>query len=111
MNKETPPESPDSILIKNVSSTIAKGILYVGLFITAGYIFNSCGVSKEDMQECRSVCGDRGMISVSAWSCQCGWKSSSADFVIPSLYKSNRVQKNSEAKSESRGSGKDREQK
>ena len=76
-------ENPDNLLIKNAGSTIVKCVLGLAAFATFGMIFYSCGVSKEDMQECKSVCGTRGMVSVSQWSCQCGWTSSSNDYVIP----------------------------
>ena len=68
---------------KNIGSAVTKIIICICLCITVSFIFYSCGVSKEDMQECRSVCGSKGMVSVSDWSCQCGWTSSSNDYVIP----------------------------
>jgi hypothetical protein len=76
-------EKTDNESWKSVGSAITKIIICICLCITIGFIFNSCGVSKEDMQECKSVCGTRGMISVSEWSCQCGWSSNSNDYVIP----------------------------
>ncbi len=73
--------------LKSVGVAVTKIIICICLCVTAGFIFHSCGVSKEDMQECKSVCGSRGMVSVSEWSCQCGWTSSSSDYVIPSRKK------------------------
>ena len=72
---------------KNLGSAATKIIMCICLCITIGFVFHSCGVSKQDMQECKSVCGSRGMISVSGWSCQCGWKSGSSDYVVPSYKK------------------------
>jgi len=73
--------------LKSVGSAVTKIIICICLCVTVGFIFHSCGVSKEDMQECKSVCGSKGIVSVSEWSCQCGWKSSSNDYVIPSRKK------------------------
>lgn len=69
--------------LKSVGAAVTKIIICICLCITVGFIFHSCGVSKEDMQECRSVCGSKGMVSVSEWSCQCGWATGSNDYVIP----------------------------
>ena len=69
--------------LKSVGTAATKIIICICLCITVGFIFHSCGVSKEDMQECRSVCGSKGMVSVSEWSCQCGWTTGSSDYVIP----------------------------
>ncbi len=77
------PEIPNDDTLKNIGSAVTKIIICICLCVTVGFIFNSCGVSAEDMQECKSVCGSRGMISVSEWSCQCGWTSNSNDLVIP----------------------------
>ncbi len=82
-DKKAIPENPDSVLIKNASSAIVKCILGIGALVTAGIIFSNCGISEKDMQECKSVCGTKGIVSVSMWSCQCGWASSSPTYVIP----------------------------
>ena len=77
------PDNPDTALIKNAGSVITKCVLGIAFCITAGIIFSTCGVSENDIQECKSACGSRGMVSASMWTCQCGWSSSSNNYVIP----------------------------
>ena len=84
MDKNKYPESPETEMLKKVGDFSVKAILLIGVCATFAYVFSSCGISKEDMQECKSVCGDKGILSVSQWSCQCGWTSKRTDYVIPS---------------------------
>lgn len=80
-NTEKPEKEEDSL--RNIGKSITKIIVCICICLTIGLIFNSCGVSKEDIQECKSACGSRGMISASEWSCQCGWSSNTSNYVIP----------------------------
>ncbi len=66
------------------TGSITRIVLVSLMCITAGIVFATCGVGKSSMQECKSICGTRGVMSVSQWSCQCNWTSSSNSYVIPS---------------------------
>ena len=81
MNDERKKKDPETL--NKTRSLITKCILGIMFCITAGIIFSTCGVSKSDMQECKSICGTRGVASVSQWACQCSWTSSRSDYVIP----------------------------
>ena len=71
-----------------IGATIGKVIIGISVCITAGVVFGTCGVSASDIQECKKACGMRGMVSVSQWTCQCGWTSTSNNYVLPTYKKS-----------------------
>ena len=48
--------------LKSVGCAITKIMICICLCVTAGFGFHIGGLSKEDMQECKSVCGARGMV-------------------------------------------------
>ena len=77
--KDPSNETADTTLVKAVS----KAILYISLCITAGVVFTTCGVSSSTIKECKDACKPEDMQSVSMWSCQCSYSSSSGDWVIP----------------------------
>ena len=66
-------------------SGIIKITIYTIVCLTFGLVFANCGVSASDISECKLACGSRGMVSVSQWSCQCGWTSTSNDYVLPRI--------------------------
>ena len=77
--KDRPTQEADTTLIK----AAARSILYIAVCVTAGIVFATCGVSGDTIKECKDACSPEDMQSVSKWSCQCSYSSSSDDWVIP----------------------------